>query len=479
MSEENHYKATKLVSTIGPATESEEQLEKLVNAGMNVARFNAKHVDPAWHQERIQRVRAVADRLQQPIGVLLDLQGPEIRLDLPDGIDSFEVQSGDVIRFTSDRSIGGTHVIYVPQEVIDGEEVENTILIDDGVGEFFVTDKYDNTLHTTVADSFVVKKRKTVNTPGVVINTPSLIPADLAYLDMTQNTPVDFIALSFVRNKEDIGVLREEMAKRNIQAAVVAKIENQAALDNLDEIIQASDAVMVARGDLAVEVPYEQLVRWQKDIIQKSREYSKPVITATQMLKSMVENPVPTRAEVSDISHAVYDGTDAVMLSEETTIGNYPVKAVKTQARIVNYAEDFADAPAVQEKSLGLKTIVMQAAVLLLDDLHDRGGSVKIDKTIVLTVTGLTARYLAKYRDKKPIYALTNKPETYRQLALAYGVTPFLVEFSDDTLSNPQVIIELCKEKGFLNKGETALIVHGTKWREPGLTNSLRVLEVE
>ncbi len=479
MSEQIPYKATKLVSTIGPATESEEQLEKLILGGMNVARFNAKHVDPTWHQERIQRVRNVADRLGQPIGVLLDLQGPEIRLDLPEGLDSFDAKEGDVVTFTSDRSLSGTHVIYVPQEVIEAEAEGNRILIDDGVGEFFVVAKNSNSLETQVQDDLTVKKRKTVNTPGVMINMPSLIPADLGYLDMVQSTPVDFIALSFVRNKEDIRILKEEMANRGISAAVVAKIENQSALDNLEEIIAASEAVMVARGDLGVEVPYEELTRWQKEIITKSREYARPVITATQMLKSMVDNPMPTRAEVSDISHAVYDGTDAVMLSEETTIGKYPVKTVKTQAKIVMYAEQYATTPIIKELNLTLRTTVMEAAVLLLRELQSRPTEIQIDKTIVLTVTGMTARYLAKYRDKKPIYALTNSPETYRQLALAYGVTPYLIEFSDESLSNPASILEMCKEKGIVNKGEIALMVHGTKWREAGMTNSLRVMQVE
>lgn len=472
-------KATKIVATIGPATETEEQLEKLILAGMNVARFNAKHVDPTWHKSRIERVRAVTKRLELPIAVLLDLQGPEIRLDLPQGIDSFDVVEGDLVTFTSDRSLTGTHVIFVPQEVIDAEQEGNHVLIDDGVGEFIIVAKNTHHLETEVHEAFTVKKRKTVNTPGVVIDMPSLIPTDLDYLDMVVTTPVDFIALSFVRNRKDIDILKDEMAKRNIQANVVAKIENQSALDNLEEIIDSADAVMVARGDLGVEVPLEELARWQKEIIYLSRLHAKPVITATQMLKSMVESPVPTRAEVLDISNAVYDGTDAVMLSEETTIGKYPIKTVKTQAKIVAYAEKYATPPTLEVVDVNLSSAITHAAILLLGCATDPEHSMNIDKIICLSATGSTSRHLARFRNNRMIYVFTNRVETYNQLALVYGIVPQLVDFSDRSLDNPANIISKAKERGILSTGEIVLIVHGTTWDEPGLTNSLRVLEVE
>lgn len=472
-------KATKIVATIGPATESPEMLEKLILAGMNVARFNAKHVDPTWHQERILRVREVAKKLNQPVAVLLDLQGPEIRLDLPNGVDSFHVKPGDFVTFSSDRTISDSNIVYVPQEVIDAETEGNRILIDDGVGEFVIVAKNSHSLECEVHEEFDVKKRKTVNTPGVIINTPSLIPADLDYLEMSKETPVDFIALSFVRNKHDIEILKQEMANRNLNSAIVAKIENQSALDNLQEIIESCDAVMVARGDLGVEVPFEELTRWQKEIIKVSRENSKPVITATQMLKSMVENPVPTRAEVSDIANAVYDGTDAVMLSEETTIGKYPLKAVKTQARIVSYCEQYANPPEIKALDFDVRSAITHASILLLECSQDPTHSLHIDKVICLSATGATAKQLTKFRAKKQVYVFTNQENTYNQLALVYGVVPFLVDFSDTSLDNPMNILKKAKELQIVTTGEVILVVHGTDWSEPGLTNSLRVLEVK
>lgn len=471
-------KSTKIVATIGPATETEETIERLILAGMNVARFNTKHGTPEWHKERLERVRRVSERLQKPVATLLDLQGPEIRLDLPEGVDAFDVQEGDTVTFTSDRSLTGTHVIFVPQEVIDAEGEGEQILIDDGAGEFFVVAKNENNLVTEVHEAFTVKKRKTVNTPGVTINMPSLINTDIVQLDNLSDDLVDFVALSFVRNVEDIRILREEMDKRNLHCAVMAKIENQSAIDNLESIIKASDAVMVARGDLGVEVPFEELTRWQKEIIFLSRTYAKPVITATQMLKSMVESPVPTRAEVSDISNAIYDGTDAVMLSEETTIGKYPVKAVKTQAKIAAYAEQYATPRDLSVFDFDVSTAVTHAAVLLLDSAKDPNHSMNVDAVICLSATGTTARSIARFRRIRHIHVFTNAPQSYRRLALVYGVVPHLVNFSDQSLDNINEVMGKITELGIVNSGEVALIVHGTTWNEPGLTNSLRILRV-
>ncbi len=472
-------KSTKIVATIGPATETEESIEQLILAGMNVARFNTKHGTPEWHKERLERVRRVADRLKLPVATLLDLQGPEIRLDLPAGIDSFDVKENDSVTFTSDRTLTDTHVIFVPQEVIDAEQEGNRILIDDGAGEFFVVAKNTHALVTQVHESFTVKKRKTVNTPGVTINMPSLIDTDIVQLDNLNDELVDFIALSFVRNVEDIRILREEMAKRNLHAAVMAKIENQAAIDNLEAIIEASDAVMVARGDLGVEVPFEELTRWQKEIILLSRNHAKPVITATQMLKSMVDSPVPTRAEVSDISNAVYDGTDAVMLSEETTIGKYPVKAVKTQAKIAAYAEQYATPRELEVFDFDVSTAITHAAVLLLESAHNPDHSMTVDRIVCLSATGTTARNIARFHKVRQLHVLTNRPQTYRKLALVYGVIPHLVDFSDESLNNTAEVMAKIKELEIVTVGQVVMVVHGTTWDEPGLTNSLRILQVK
>lgn len=472
-------KSTKIVATIGPATETEESIEKLILAGMNVARFNTKHGTPEWHKERLERVRRVAERLNMPIATLIDLQGPEIRLDLPAGVESFDVVENDTVTFTSDRTLTDPHLIYVPQEVIEAEQEGNRILIDDGVGEFFVVAKNTYSLVTEVHEAFTVKKRKTVNTPGVTINMPSLIESDIVQLDNLNDELVDFLALSFVRNAEDIRILREKMAERNLHSAVMAKIENQAAIDNLEEIIKAADAVMVARGDLGVEVPFEELTRWQKEIIFLSRKYAKPVITATQMLKSMVESPVPTRAEVSDISNAIYDGTDAVMLSEETTIGKYPIKAVRTQAKIAAYAEQYATPRELAVYDFDVSTAIAHASVSLLESAKDPDHSLKIDGVVCLSATGTTAYTIARFRKIRMLHVFTNRPETYRKLALVYGVIPHLVALSDQTLDSTTEVIAKIKELEIVRPGQIALVVHGTTWNEPGLTNSLRILRVE
>lgn len=473
------HKKTKIVATIGPATESEETLEALMNAGMNVARFNTKHNEPAWHTERMARVKRVAERLDMAVAVLVDLQGPEIRTDLPAGRDSFQVQVGDTVTFTSDAPTAeqDPHGVIIPQIVIDALQVGNVISIEDGIGEFEVVEKRANAVVTKTLEAFTVKKRKTLNTPKVDIPMPSLIPNDYLFLDAATTGLVDYVALSFVRNKQDIEQLREELKKRNVQCGIVAKIENQAAINNLDEIIAAADAVMVARGDLGVEVPYQELARWQKVIIQKSREMSKPVITATQMLKSMVESPRPTRAEVCDVSNAVYDGTDAVMLSEETTIGKFPVKAVETQANIANYTEQFATPPTIAVQDIDPSTAVTHAATNLIAASNNPKHPLQIAAVVCLTETGTTARYLSRFRKVPPIHALTASAETYRRLSLVYGVQPHKVEFSDLDLQQTEIVNKI-KALGIAQSGETILLIQGVHWRDAGMTNTLKVLQI-
>lgn len=333
------HRKTQLVATIGPASESQAVLAELIQVGLNIARFNTKHNLPEWHQERMLRVKKVAADLHADTKVLLDLQGPEVRIAIPAG-EPFEVKKDEEIAFVSDKAATGKKVI-VPADVISSLEVGHQILLADGACEFTITQKNDQGLLAKCNYDCTVKQSKTMNTPGVVLNMPSLTEKDLSYLTSLQGTEIDYVALSFVRSAADIEMLRGKLAEFHITGQIVAKIENQEAIDNLDEIIAAADAVMVARGDLGVELPFYEVPHWQKVIIQKCNAANKFVITATQMLLSMIENPRPTRAEVSDIANAVYDGTNAVMLSEETTIGKYPVKAVQTQAMIVAYHEQF------------------------------------------------------------------------------------------------------------------------------------------
>jgi pyruvate kinase len=466
-------KATKIVATIGPATESEEIIAQLIDAGMNVARFNTKHSDPAWHTERIARIKKVAAEKNAPIGILVDLQGPEVRINLPDE-KPFEVSEGDTITFTSDESTQGDKVALVPQLVVESLQTEDLILLDDGACEFIVSEVTKTAIKAKAVTTCTVKHRKTMNTPGVVLDMPSITERDRQYLENIKPENIDFVGLSFVRNAEDISDLKKELEKNKINAHIIAKIENQAALDNLDEIIEASDAIMIARGDLGVEVDYQKLVYWQKQIIVKSRDAAKPVITATQMLKSMVDSPRPTRAEVSDVAHAIYDGTDAVMLSEETTIGKYPVKAVRTQAEIAKFNEPHVDLEMRLPKNISSSLNITSAAAYLL-----KHSGQHIDKIVTLTETGRTAQLISRFRPKAPILVATNTKETYSRLSLIYGVQPYLMDFPDGVLLTTTELIERFKAANMVKTGETILVVHGSVWKKPGLTNTLAILEVQ
>lgn len=463
-------KSTKIVATIGPVTETEEVLEKLILAGANVARFNTKHNVPAWHQNIITRVKTVAKRLNTPVATLLDLQGPEIRIDLE--VDEFLVDIDEEIAFTSNQEIKGEKIIYIDQIVIDSLSPGNTILIDDGYCEFMVVDKKDNQIIAKSLLKSMVKKRKTMNIPGVAVDLPSLIDRDYEQLDGVINENVDYIALSFVRNAFDIKNLRSEMKKRNLDSDVVAKIETQKALDNLDEIIDEADAIMVARGDLGIEVPYEELIYWQKKIISLCRLKGKPVITATQMLKSMCENLYPTRAEVSDVTNAIYDQTDAVMLSEETTAGAYPVQAVTTQAKIASFNEKNIDNNPIEITNNRPVGSLAQAAFFILQNTNQ-----KINAIVCLTEFGETARLISRFRPHLPIIAVTNNKRVFGKLPLVFGVKPLLIDFSNEKKISSSVDVKKALiERGVIDQADTILLLSGSSWIDHGMTNNLAIL---
>ncbi len=469
-------KSTKIVATIGPATETEEIIEQLILAGMNVARFNTKHGTPEWHHERIMRVKAVAHRLNTPIAILIDLQGPEIRIQTP-GEQPIDITENEHITFSTTQE-GDEKTIIIPQEVIDAEQEGNTLIIDDGLGEFVIVGKESDALIAEAKNTCSIGHRKSLNTPGVVINMPPLVEQDYVHLDAATNDIVEFVGLSFVRNAQDVHNLREELQKRNLQADIVAKIENQSALDNLKEIVVASDVVMIARGDLGVEVPYEELTHWQKTIITLCREKAKPVITATQMLKSMVNFPYPSRAEVSDVANAVYDGTDAVMLSDETTIGKYPVKAVAAQAKIVAYNEQFAQPPAIEVPDIDVSHWVTHAASMILKTSADPTKSLVINRVICFSETGTSAKQLMRFRQIRELDVVTDSQQTYNQLSLLYGAKPWMLSLKNDNLSDTDTLVAELVKLGTAKSGEVVLLIHGSHWKKPGLTNVLKIVTI-
>lgn len=467
------WEFTKIVATIGPASDQSETLEALMLAGMNVARLNTKHGTTEWHSERIKRIRDASTKVNKPIAILMDLQGPEIRVNLKNK-EEFEVKEGQTIHLVAEFSDKLSRQVQIPRNVIESLNVGNKISFEDGSCEFEISEKLAQQLVARALHSCVCKDRKTMNTPGIVIDMSSLTEADLDKLDALKTNPVDYVALSFVRNKADIEILREELQKRNSDAAIVAKIENQAALDNLDEIIDVSDAVMVARGDLGVEIPMEELAYHQKEIIRRCRISGKPVITATQMLKSMVENARPTRAEVVDVANAVYDGTDAVMLSEESAMGKYPVEAVSIQRKIVNYNQPIAQVPKYKEAMKTRTTAVTKMAMSLIEDKIEI-----VDRVVVLTETGFTARQLVRHRPKTPVILVTDKKNTYLRSTLLFGVIPILFPFPDGEILDLKVLIDHLKEQRVVQKGQKLLIIHGTIYKSPGFTNTVTVIEVD
>lgn len=334
---------TKIVATLGPVCDTRLSIEDMIRSGVNIFRFNMKHATRDWHDERIALVRSISQQIGIPIGILIDLQGPEIRVETPNKQDVV-CTKGSVLTFRlvprEQSDIG------IPtKEVFTAIKPDHRVLIDDGSVELVVKEAGPDWFTATISTDYTIKHRKSLNIPGVDIDLPSLIEDDYHKLDMTNIGLVDFVALSFTRTRKDVDHLREELTKRNLKAWIAAKIENQMALDHIDELIDSSDSIMVARGDLGVETPMEQLAYHQKLIISKCREKNKPVITATQMLHSMVHNPRPTRAEMCDVANAVYDGTDATMLSEETAGGAYPVQTVKTMEKIISFTETVAKIP--------------------------------------------------------------------------------------------------------------------------------------
>lgn len=465
----HNTKFTKIVTTIGPATETAEMMGHLIDAGANIFRFNTKHSTPEWHDEHIKLAQKVADQKGATLGILLDLQGPEIRLETKDKQTIKVVKDQQLLIGTS---FSGDVSVIIPHRVVfeimkKGDE----LLIDDGFVETEVVAVTDESLVVKVKNDSVIKHRKGVNLPGKDIDFPSLIDNDIAQIKTNARNKVDFVGLSFVRSAADIKLLRQEMASHHMTSKIVAKIESQPALDRIDEIIAEADAVMVARGDLGVEVPIEQLAYWQKTIIDKCRIANKPVITATQMLESMISNPRPTRAEATDVAHAIMDGTDAIMLSAESASGTYPIRCVETMAKIAKWNERLLDH---EQKSFAQKdattSIAEAAAKLATSQLSPR-----IDAVVVFTESGFTAHAIARYRLPVPIIAVTDRQQTAEAMTIGYGITPVVVEFPTGDYTGADEVIKSLKSQDYIHPGDTVLVVHGEHWKKSGTTNALAI----
>lgn len=468
-------KKTKIVCTIGPASESEEVLEGLIKNGLNIARLNFSHGNYEEHKMRIDTIKKVRDKLDLPVGIILDTKGPEIRtgkfkdgsVDLEEG-QEFILTSRDLI---GDNTIGSMTYENLPNDV----KVGDTILIDDGLIGLEVIDILGKTdIKCIVKNSGTVKDHKGINVPGVKTSLPAVTDKDIQDIKFGIENGIDFIAASFIRKAEDILDIRrilEENDASRIQ--IIAKIENHEGVDNIDEIIQVSDGIMVARGDLGVEILTEDIPIIQKNIIKKCNEAGKPVITATQMLDSMIRNPRPTRAEVTDVANAIFDGTDAIMLSGETAAGKYPIEAVKVMHNIAIRTEEYLDYRQILKmKSLGRDITTTNAiSRATCTTAQDLGASA----IVTATSSGYTARAVSKFRPKAPIIAATTSKDVMRKLSLIWGVYPVLSSNSESTDEVIDLSIHSAMEKGYVKEGDLIVITAGIPVGVSGTTNLIKV----
>ena len=462
---------TKIVATIGPATQSEEIITDLIKAGVTTFRLNFSHGDHKDHQERIKTIRKVSEKLDLDIGILQDLQGPKIRLGrFKDG--PVKVKKGDKFSLTSNevectKSIANVTYNKLAEEVTSGKK----ILLDDGKIEMIVekVDIGNNLLECKVTVGGVLSNNKGVNFPDVQLSVKALTDKDIEDLEFGLTAGVDWIALSFVRNPSDINEIKNIINNSGHSIPVVAKIEKFEAIDQIDSILPLCDGVMVARGDLGVEMPAEEVPLLQKELIRKANTLGIPIITATQMLDSMASNPRPTRAEVSDVANAILDGTDAVMLSNETAVGDYPVEAVETMATIARRIERDYPLKAIESHLPSTIPNAISAAVSNIARQLDAGA------IIPLTKSGSTARNVSKFRPPTPILATTTERSVARRLQLVWGVTPLLVKNDDRTAKTFSIAMQIAQELGILKQGDLVVQTAGTLTGISGSTDLIKV----
>ncbi len=457
-------KQTKIVATIGPASESKEMLRALVEAGMNVARLNFSHGDYAWHKEIINRVRELSHELHTSIGILADLQGPRIRTGVAKDIvlkKGDRVVVSDIARTEALATNKEKLVVLDMPRITSGLAVGHALLIEDGLIELTVTEVGEHSVEAEAKNDGIIKNRKGVILPDSVLELSILSEKDLRDLHFVLEEGVDFIGLSFVGGAQDIENVRTEMKRVLGEKArlpqIVSKIERKEAIKNLSEIIQKTDAVMVARGDLGIEMPESEVVILQKQIIAESLAMAKPVIVATQMMKSMTENPRPTRAEVSDVSNAVIDHADAVMLSEESAMGKYPVETVAMMAEIIEKTEESPFDDLYQALSLNFKN----EYAVMIRSVYELAKSFHTKAVLLLSMSGFTARLLSHFRPESRLLVATNSRQTWNELSLVWGIDPYLFEDGSSLNTFVDRLMKEAKKDGKLNSGDSVVVFHG------------------
>ena len=466
---------TKIVATLGPATEGEQQIRSLVEAGINAVRLNFSHGSHSDYSRVIATVRAIASEAGRPIAIIADLQGPKIRVgEMPE--DGVDLLRGQEVTLTTQRITGSRDMIPVNYtDLVQVVENGSRILLNDGRIALKVLDRSGGDVVCRVTAGGHLDSRKGVNIPGQKIIAPSLTGKDQQDLDFSLQAGVDYVALSFVRTADDISELRSYIKSRTDRAVrIIAKIEKHEAIRNINAIINVSDAIMIARGDLGVEIAPERVPYWQKEIIRRAVARARTVITATEMLESMIERPIPTRAEASDVANAVYDGTDAVMLSGETAVGKYPAKAVSTMHRIAKTVEStIRHRGNAHLHSGNTVTDAISAAACKISQ------SLNVRALVTPTSSGTTALEVAKHRPATPVLAVSSSRDVVNQLALAWGVQPHLVTPARDTDDMFAKAITSAQESGLAGPGDEIVITAGVMVNVPGTTNLIKVHRME
>ena len=464
---------TKIICTLGPSTDKEGVLRELIANGMNVARFNFSHGSHEEHLGRLEKLKALREELGKPVAALLDTKGPEIRLkDFKNGVEN--LVAGQTFTLTT-RDVEGTNEICsitykdLPMDV----EPNGTIMLDDGLIKLQIQTVNDTDIVCTVLNNGKIKNKKGVNVPGVHLSMPYMSQRDKDDIIFGIQQGYDFIAASFVRTAQDVYEIRNLLNQYDSNIRIIAKIENREGVNNIDSILAAADAVMVARGDLGVEIDFTELPGIQKTIIDRSFSFGKPIVTATQMLDSMIVNPRPTRAEISDVANAIYDGTSAIMLSGETAAGAYPVEALKTMSAIAERTEQegFHLRGRTMDSNPGKISVsdaTAHAACLTARDVNAAA-------IVTVSESGTTARLLSKYRPQQPIIACVMREQVQRQLSLSWGITPLMMSLAHSTDELIEMSTALAKENGYLHNGELAVVTAGVPVGVSGTTNMIKI----
>lgn len=470
-------KKTKIVATIGPVTSSEAMLSELLKAGFNIMRLNFSHGDFAEHQVKVDNLKKAIKKTGIPAATMQDLGGPKIRIgDFENGV--ITLKEGQKFTLTTDKIVGNEERVSVNYEPLPKElKVGGFILLHDGKKRLEITDIKGNDVICKVIVGGEIKNKRGVNLPGAHLSISSLTPKDKKDLEFGIKNKVDFVAFSFVRRADDIRELRAMLAKEKSEAKIIAKVEDVEGLENIDEIIELVDGVMVARGDMAIEIGAENVPMVQKSIIQKCNEQGKLVITATHMLESMIKSPVPTRAEVSDIANAIIDGTDAIMLSEETTLGDFPVEAVAVMTRVAQKVENdaiYID-HVIEDQMYKHPSTENRVADAITNEVIDLANTLDAKAIVAFTESGFTARMIARYKPLQPVLAMTPNEKTHNQLLMSFGVTPVLIK---KTLMLNDVIKQAkahCVKHKLAGKGDKMVLALGMPFGKKVDTNMILV----